>query len=82
MGDGSSRPVGPLGIDPLYFALVMFGCLLLFVTCLLLPRGIRFQYFAAYPKRYAWSAKPRRLRRVSLGTLCDIVHEGILKISD
>lgn len=72
MSYGSSRPVGPLGIDPLYFALAMFGCLLLFVICLLLPRGIRVQYFAAYPKRYAWSAKPRRLRRVSLKILGDV----------
>lgn len=58
-----NRPVGPLGIDPLYFALAIFGCLLLFVIYLLLPRGVRVQYFSSYPKRYTWSAKPRRLRR-------------------
>ena len=58
--------VGPLGIDPLYFALALFGSLLLFVLYLLLPRGFRVHYFASYPKRYAWSAKPRRMRKVSL----------------
>lgn len=58
----SNRPLGPLGIDPLYFSLALFGCLLLFVVYLLLPRAVRVQYFDAYPKRYTWSAKPRRLR--------------------
>ena len=57
---------GPLGINPLYFTLALFGCLLSFVVFLLLPRGFRVHYFASYPKRYAWSAKPRRLRRVSV----------------
>jgi hypothetical protein len=61
----SNRPLGPLGIDPLYFSLALFGCLLLFVIYLLLPRAVRVQYFDAYPKRYSWSAKPRRLRMVS-----------------
>lgn len=58
----SNRPLGPLGIDPLYFSLALFGCLFLFVIYLLLPRAVRVQYFDAYPKRYAWSARPRRLR--------------------
>ena len=60
---------GPLGINPLYFTLALFGCLLSFVVFLLLPRGFRVHYFASYPKRYAWSAKPRRLRRVSVCVL-------------
>mmetsp|Transcript_20571 Transcript_20571/g.30138 ORF Transcript_20571/g.30138 Transcript_20571/m.30138 type:complete len:330 (+) Transcript_20571:270-1259(+) len=54
--------VGPFGIDPLYFNLCMFGSLILFVLYLLLPRGIRVHYFYAYPKRYTWSARPRRRR--------------------
>jgi hypothetical protein len=59
---------GPLGINPLYFTLALFGCLLSFVVFLLLPRGFRVHYFASYPKRYAWSAKPRRLRRANGST--------------
>ena len=59
MGD---RPTGPLGIEPLQFSLILFGCLLLFVLYLLLPRGLRVQYFHAYPKRYAWSARTRARR--------------------
>lgn len=58
-----SRPLGPLGIDPLYFSLALFGLLFLFVLYLLLPKGLRTHYFHAYPKRYTWSAKPRRNRR-------------------
>lgn len=60
--------VGPLGIDPLYFALALFAGLLVFVLYLLLPRGFRVHYFASYPKRYPWSAKPRRIRKVSYVT--------------
>ena len=57
------RPVGPLGIDPLMFSIVMFSLLLLFVFYLMLPRAIRKQYFGAYPKRHAWSARSRTGRR-------------------
>ncbi len=55
--------VGPFGINPLYFSLSLFGLLLLFVLYLILPRGVRVGYFNAYPKRYTWSAKPRRRPR-------------------
>jgi len=54
--------LGPLGVNPLYFSLGLFGCLALFVLYLLLPRGIRVKYFHGYPKRYAWAARPRRRR--------------------
>src|SRR5210317_960456 len=50
---------GPLGINPLHFSAGCFLLLFLFVTYLLLPRGVRVQYFGAYPKRYAWSARSR-----------------------
>lgn len=52
----------PFGINPLYFSLGLFGCLLCFVLYLLLPRGVRVGYCGAYPKRYTWNAKPRRRR--------------------
>ena len=57
--------IGPFGINPLYFSLSLFGSLLLFVIYLLLPRGFRVSYCNGYPKRYVWSAKPRRRRNVS-----------------
>ncbi|EED95567.1 predicted protein [Thalassiosira pseudonana CCMP1335] len=60
MGD---RPTGPFGIDPLAFSGTLFGLLFLFVCYLLLPRGVRVQYFGGYPKRYAWSARSRGRRR-------------------
>lgn len=50
---------GPLGISPLHFSAGCFLLLFLFVAYLLLPRGVRVQYFGAYPKRYAWSARSR-----------------------
>eukprot|EP00581_Thalassiosira_minuscula_P009636 CAMPEP_0183707290 /NCGR_PEP_ID=MMETSP0737-20130205/3898_1 /TAXON_ID=385413 /ORGANISM="Thalassiosira miniscula, Strain CCMP1093" /LENGTH=319 /DNA_ID=CAMNT_0025934911 /DNA_START=90 /DNA_END=1049 /DNA_ORIENTATION=- len=56
MGDGA---LGPLGINPLHFSATLFGLLFLFVLYLLLPRGVRVQYFGSYPKRYAWSARSR-----------------------
>lgn len=55
----SYRPKGPLGIDPLNFSMFMFVVLVAFVLYLLLPRGIRKHYFGAYPKRHAWSARPK-----------------------
>lgn len=55
----SDRPKGPLGIDPLHFSTFMFVVLVAFVLYLLLPRGIRKHYFGAYPKRHAWSARPK-----------------------
>lgn len=60
MGDGA---LGPLGINPLHFSASLFGLLFLFVLYLLLPRGVRVQYFGSYPKRYAWSARSRSGRR-------------------
>lgn len=54
-----TRPTGPLGIDPLAFSFALFGCLLLFVLYLILPRALRKQYFGAYPRRHAWSARSR-----------------------
>lgn len=44
-------------IDPLQFSTFLFVLLLLFVFYLLLPRGIRKQYFYAHPKRHAWTAR-------------------------
>ncbi|KAL7564264.1 hypothetical protein ACA910_014329 [Epithemia clementina (nom. ined.)] len=59
---GNNRPKGPLGIDPLQFSAFLFTLLILFVLYLLLPRAIRKQYFGAYPKRHAWSARARSRR--------------------
>jgi len=59
MADGVT---GPLGINPLHFSAGCFLLLFLFVAYLLLPRGVRVQYFGAYPKRYAWSARSRGRR--------------------
>lgn len=47
-------------MDPLKFSAALFAALVLFVLYLLLPRGVRKQYFGAYPKRHAWSARSRR----------------------
>ena len=58
----SDRPTGPFGIDALHFSFTLFVLLVLFVLYLLLPRGLRVQYFKAYPKRYAWSARSRARR--------------------
>jgi hypothetical protein len=58
----SDRPKGPFGIDPLHFSVFLFGLLVLFVLYLLLPKAFRKQYFAAYPKRHAWSARIRARR--------------------
>lgn len=44
-------------IDPLQFSTFLLVLLLLFVFYLLLPRGIRKQYFYAHPKRHAWTAR-------------------------
>eukprot|EP00542_Grammatophora_oceanica_P000932 CAMPEP_0194057410 /NCGR_PEP_ID=MMETSP0009_2-20130614/63321_1 /TAXON_ID=210454 /ORGANISM="Grammatophora oceanica, Strain CCMP 410" /LENGTH=290 /DNA_ID=CAMNT_0038707161 /DNA_START=212 /DNA_END=1084 /DNA_ORIENTATION=+ len=46
----------------------MFIMLVLFVLYLLLPRGLRVQYFGAYPKRYQWSARTRAKRSGRSGT--------------
>jgi hypothetical protein len=55
----SSSSNTPLMADPLHVSLGLFICLILFVFYLLLPRGVRKQYFGAYPKRHAWSARMR-----------------------
>lgn len=62
-----SRPLGPFGIDPLTFSFTLFGLLLLFVLYLVLPRGLRKQYFGAYPRRHAWSARSRARRNRGYG---------------
>ena len=54
-----TRQTGPLGIDPLALSLALFACLILFVLYLILPRALRKQYFGAYPRRHAWSARSR-----------------------
>ena len=46
--------------DPLHVSLGLFIGLILFVFYLLLPRGVRKQYFGAYPKRHVWSARSRQ----------------------
>ena len=58
----SDRPKGPLGIDPLHFSVFLFALLVSFVLYLLLPKAFRKQYFGAYPKRHAWSARIRARR--------------------
>ena len=58
----ADRPTGPFGIDPLHFSVVLFSFLVLFVLYLLLPKAFRKQYFGAYPKRHAWSARIRARR--------------------
>jgi len=57
---GNNNGTGPLLVDPLKFSVVLFVALVLFVFYLLLPRGVRKQYFGAYPKRHAWSTRSRR----------------------
>jgi hypothetical protein len=42
-------------IDPFGFAVASFGCLLVYALYLVLPRGLRKQYFGALPRRHAWS---------------------------
>lgn len=61
---------GPFGIDPLHYTLTLLFFLALFVIYLLLPKGYRVEYFGAYPKRYAWSARSRvaRTRGSTTGT--------------
>lgn len=65
----SNRPKGPLGVDPLHFAIGLFAALLLFVLYLLLPRAVRKQYFGAYPKRYAWSTRGSSVKGGGGGSL-------------
>lgn len=66
--DGTGRNNGLLFfVDPLQFSVFLFSMLVLFVFYLLLPRGVRKQYFGAYPKRHAWSTRSRR--RSELGSM-------------
>jgi len=58
---------GSLEIDPLFFSVGLFIILILFVLYLLLPRGFRVYTFHAYPKRHAWSARPRRRNNMPSG---------------
>ena len=57
---GQGEQLWHAGVDPLKFSTALFVALVLFVLYLLLPRGIRKQYFGAHPKRHAWSARSRR----------------------
>jgi hypothetical protein len=71
-----SIPKGPLGIDPLQFSVALFGVLLFFVLYLLLPRALRKQYFGAYPRRHAWSARSRMRRsRGGYGQVRRLIRE-------
>jgi hypothetical protein len=69
-----SRPKGPLGIDPLTFSVTLFALLLLFVLYLLLPRALRKQYFGAYPRRHAWSARSRVRRSRGYGDVSYVLN--------
>lgn len=69
----ANAPKGPLGIDPLQFSVSLFVLLVLYVLYLLLPKAVRKQYFGAYPKRHAWSA---RSRRRNFGTVRTIIVGG------
>ncbi|GKY96626.1 hypothetical protein MPSEU_000622200 [Mayamaea pseudoterrestris] len=65
--------------DPLHVSLGLFIGLILYVFYLLLPRGIRKQYFGAYPKRHAWSNRSRsssgsHLQNVRHGSVASSVH--------
>ena len=66
----SDRPKGPFGIDPLHFSVLIFSVLILFVLYLLLPKAFRKQYFHAYPKRHAWSARVRARRAGGRSQVC------------
>lgn len=55
-------PTGPFGINPVQFSVGVFVLLICFVLYLLTPRGLRKQYFGAYPRRHAWSARSRMRR--------------------
>lgn len=68
-----SSVTGPLGIDPLNFTECMFFGLLFWLMYLFIPKGIRFTYFGAYPKRYPWSARTKR-RRQKASSSCHNVH--------
>ena len=57
MDDDDSLISSPRSLDPLKFSITLFIILILFVFYLLLPKGVRKQYFGAYPKRHAWSAR-------------------------
>ena len=70
-----TRPTGPLGIDPLAFSFALFGCLLLFVLYLILPRALRKQYFGAYPRRHAWSARSRVRRGRGYGDVSSFLNK-------
>jgi hypothetical protein len=71
----SNGVTGPLGINPLHFSAGCFLLLFLFVAYLLLPRGVRVQYFGAYPKRYSWSARSRG-RRSGVGDISNNKRGG------
>lgn len=79
-----SIPKGPLGINPIQFSIGLFSLLLLFVLYLLLPRAVRKQYFGAYPRRHAWSARSRMRRGRGYGQVrCGVMEEdGLSSLLD
>lgn len=76
----SDRPRGPFGIDPLHFSVLIFSVLILFVLYLLLPKAFRKQYFHAYPKRHAWSARVRARRAGGRSQVCNVVFQDLLNL--
>ena len=74
-----TRPKGPLGIDPLTFSITLFVLLLVFVLYLLLPRALRKQYFGAYPRRHAWSARSRVRRSRGYGDVSLWMYLGVIE---
>jgi len=58
----ASTVTGLFGIDPLSYTAFCVCCLGLWALYLSIPRGYRFRYCGAYPKRYAWSARTKRRR--------------------
>lgn len=58
-----SPTTGSIGVDPLDFTFTCFVFLLLWISYLLIPKGLRVQYFGAYPKQYAWSERMKRRRQ-------------------
>jgi hypothetical protein len=59
----TSNVTGPFGIDPLQYTEFCIFCLFLWAFYMFVPRGYRFAYCGAFPKRYAWSARSKRRRR-------------------
>lgn len=72
----TSSTTGTFSVDPLDFTLTCFLLLLLWISYLLLPRGLRVQYFGAYPKRYAWSERMKRRRKHWIYGITTTINDG------